>query len=50
MKTWFQSGEFLDMDKDEREGKVPFIWAVDRKKHQPGDGRQRDCGIRRRSP
>lgn len=25
--------EFLDMDKDEREGKVPFIWAVDRKKH-----------------
>ncbi len=25
--------EFLEMDADEREGKFPFIWAVDRKQH-----------------
>jgi pyruvate-ferredoxin/flavodoxin oxidoreductase len=25
--------EFLEMDEEEREGKFPFIWAVDRKQH-----------------
>lgn len=25
--------EYLEMDADEREGKYPFIWAVDRKQH-----------------
>lgn len=25
--------EFLDMDESEREGKYPYIWAVDRKQH-----------------
>ncbi|NND06835.1 MAG: pyruvate ferredoxin oxidoreductase [Saprospiraceae bacterium] len=25
--------DFLEMDADEREGKFPFIWAVDRKQH-----------------
>lgn len=25
--------DFLDMDLDEREGKFPFIWAVDKKQH-----------------
>ena len=25
--------DFLEMDADEREGKFPFIWAVDSKQH-----------------
>jgi pyruvate-ferredoxin/flavodoxin oxidoreductase len=25
--------EFLEMDEDDREGKFPFIWSVDKKKH-----------------
>ncbi|MCB0617089.1 MAG: hypothetical protein KDC75_27420, partial [Phaeodactylibacter sp.] len=28
-----QLADFLEMDADEREGKFPFIWAVDRKQH-----------------
>lgn len=35
--TWNENmivlSEFLDLPEDEREGKFPFIWAVDRKQH-----------------
>jgi pyruvate-ferredoxin/flavodoxin oxidoreductase len=34
-ETWNENmvllADFLDLDKDEREGKFPFIWAVDKK-------------------
>ena len=35
--TWHEDmvplAEFLDMDEDEREGKYPFIWSVDKRSH-----------------
>ncbi|MGF1509830.1 MAG: 2-oxoacid:acceptor oxidoreductase family protein [Myxococcota bacterium] len=35
--TWNESmvpiAEFLDMDEDEREGKFPYVWTVDKKQH-----------------
>jgi hypothetical protein len=43
--------DFLEMSEDDREGKFPYIWAVDRKATpEPGTGRQDHGRILRRTP
>ena len=32
MRIWFSSATICELDEDEREGKVPYVWALDAKR------------------